>query len=68
MQQPQEAPISVGERVVVYGRPERAIVSHCSYNPLEARWVISLDWGEHGKSRVYDSDEGKIWFRYGQAS
>lgn len=30
----------------------------------EHRWRIDLDWGIHGTSRVYDSDEGQIWFRY----
>ncbi len=61
-------PVKKGERLVVYGRPERATVADCVYVPAEARWVIVLDWGEFGVSRVYDHDEGKVWYRYAQAS
>jgi hypothetical protein len=61
-------PVKKGERLVVYGRPEQAIVADCIYAPVEARWVIVLDWGQYGVSRVYDHDEGKVWFRYSQVS
>lgn len=61
-------PVKVGERLVVYGRPEAAIVSECSWNQDEVRWDIRLNWGPHGKSWVYGHDEGKVWFRYGKVS
>ena len=62
-----EAPISKGTRVV-YGRPEKVTVADVVFVPSELRWAIVLDWGPHGVSRVYDHDEGKVWFRYGQAN
>jgi len=58
-------PVQKGERVVVSGWNNQVTkVADCVYNPQEARWVIILDWGEHGISRVYDHDEGKTWYHY----
>jgi hypothetical protein len=58
-----DPPVKVGERLVVYGRPERAIVKGVVWHPLDHRWVIVLDWGMHGTSRVYGDDEDKVWYR-----
>lgn len=67
-------PIKSGERVVVNGNLQpyaKAIVLECVYNAQEARWGIILDWPEApggGRSRVWDTDEGKGWYRYASAS
>lgn len=64
-------PIKKGARVIVYGNLEAyatAIVVDCSYQQSESRWAIVLEWpnapGGPGYSRVYDTDEGKGWYRY----
>jgi hypothetical protein len=64
-------PIKTGERVVVYGNLQpyaTAIVVDLSYNHQEARWGIVLEWpnvpGGPATSRVWDTDEGKVWRRY----
>jgi hypothetical protein len=62
-------PIEKGALVVVYGR--RDIIPRVidvNYVDCEARWVITLDWGEFGLSRVYDHDEDKVWYRYSSAN
>lgn len=65
----QGVPIQKGERVVVSGWNNLDVrVADVVYQPSEARWVIILDWGEHGISRVYDHDEGKTWYRYGSTN
>jgi hypothetical protein len=52
---------------------ERVIVNHCSFpayvekiKPEDeaGRIEITIDWKEHGKSRVYLHDEGSTWVRY----
>lgn len=68
-------PIQKGERVVVGGNSQSyatAIVADCIFVPKENRWAITLEWpnippelgGGPGYSRVYDTDEGKGWYRY----
>lgn len=60
-------PIESGTRVVVYGNLQpyaKAIVAECVYKHDEGRWAIILDWGVHGMSRVCDTDEGNVWYRY----
>ena len=68
-------PILKGERVIVGGNLQPyalAIVANCVYHSAEARWCIVLEWpntpGGTSYSRVYDTDEGKIWYRYRSAS
>lgn len=56
-------PVKLGERLIVIGRPEKAIVDNALWVESEARWKIILDWGEHGMSRVWGDDEGKTWVR-----
>ena len=56
--------VQKGDRLVVYGRPEKAIVADVVPVPHEGRTAFVLDWGEYGTSRVYDHDEGKVWHRY----
>ena len=62
-------PIQIFTRVVVHGIDyAAAYVSSVEWVPDEARWLISLDWGEHGTSRVYSTDENKVWYRYATAN
>ena len=56
--------IKVGDRVVVYGLPQKAIVERVWYDTSSSATVIELDWGEFGHSRVYDYDENKTWYKY----
>lgn len=62
-------PVEIGERLIVQGiMYARAVVSEVKYLENEARWEIVLDWGEFGKSKVYDHDEGKVWYRFKSCS
>lgn len=68
-------PINKGERVVVNGNLQpyaTAIIVDCVYQAAEARWAVLLEWphapGGPGYSRVYDTDEGKGWYRYAATS
>ena len=49
-----------------------AYVVDCIYVPNESRWGIILEWpkapGGPSVSRVWDTDEGKGWFRYSGAN
>ena len=54
----------VSEDVVVHGMLNRpAKVSSLRWDDTFFDWIIELDWGEHGKSRVKLHDEDKIWYR-----
>jgi len=58
-------PIRKGERVIVSGWNDiDTRVANVEYVHGEARWKITLHWGEMGVSYVYDTDEGKRWRRY----
>lgn len=62
-------PVNIGERLIVQGITyAEARVESVRYLPSEDRWEIVLDWGEHGKSKVYDTDENKTWFRFNKAN
>ncbi len=58
-------PVRIGERVIVgdifYAK---SYVSAIEWDESTHRYVISLDWGEFGSSKVYCHDEGKIWERW----
>ncbi len=67
--------IEKGTRVVVGGNLQPyavALVADCVYNVEEARWGIVLEWpnapGGSAFSRVWETDEGKVWYRYGSCS
>lgn len=60
-----KSPLKVGDAIVVKGafahlpvKVERVV-----YEFENARTRIDLDWGEHGKSRVFAHDEGSVWHR-----
>lgn len=63
-------PPKVGDAIVVKGafahlpvKVERVV-----YEFENARTRINLDWGEHGKSRVFAHDEGTVWLRAGDCN
>ena len=57
--------IDIGTRVVVQGiMHAEARVKDVTWLEKESRWEIILDWGEHGTSKVYSSDENKVWYQY----
>ena len=58
-------PPRIGDRIVIFGfREYDAHVKEVKYIDTEARHHIILDWGIHGTSRIYDTDEGKVWYRW----
>lgn len=64
-----KSPLNIGERVVVSGiRFVVARVKYVEYIAKEVRSKITIDWGIHGTSYVWDHDEGKTWFRHDQSS
>jgi len=56
--------VKVGDRVIVSGRREKAIVTAIEWLESESRHVLRLDWGEFGTSRVYENDQGSVWNLY----
>jgi hypothetical protein len=57
--------IKVGDRLIVQGiMHAKAIVTEIVYLPKEDRHEIRLSWGEHGTSKVYSSDQDKVWYKY----
>lgn len=57
--------VKVGDIIIVHGMQAFAFVEEIEYEPETDRTILRLDWMEHGKSRVYLHDEGKIWYKYG---
>jgi hypothetical protein len=60
--------VQIGDRLVVQGMPFPAYVEAIEEDADTASTIIHLDWKEHGKSRVYLHDEGKVWYRYSDAN
>lgn len=60
--------VKVGDRLVVQGMPFPAYIERIEEDSSTASTVLHLDWKEHGKSRVYLHDEGKVWYRYDSAN
>ena len=59
----------VSEGIVVHGMLDRpAKVSSLRWDDTFFDWIIELDWGEHGKSRVKFHDEDKVWYRLSNKS
>lgn len=57
--------LKIGERIIVNGIDYAiARVKDITWNHDEVRWHIILDWGGHGTSRVCDTDENNVWYRY----
>jgi hypothetical protein len=53
----------VGERIVVYGLPQKAKVTSVYWDVTSFDWIINLDWGSDGTSKVKLHDQNKIWYR-----
>jgi hypothetical protein len=54
----------IGERLVVHGMSQKAIVDDVVWDAEVNSWKIILDWGSHGRSRVWAHDENTVWFRW----
>ena len=60
---------SVGDRIIVHGiMYATAKVANVVWDTETHRYVLTVDWGEHGYSRVFDHDEGNVWYRYKSAN
>jgi len=56
--------IKIGDRLVVGQMREfPAFVEAVDYSN-DIGTIIYLDWGIHGKSKVFAHDEGKTWHKY----
>lgn len=55
---------NIGEYLVVHRMSGyNCKITSISWCKKEHDWVIQLDWGKYGTSRVLARDEGKIWYR-----
>lgn len=50
----------VGDRLVVCDRPEKVVIERIE-KEHDGRVKLILDWGEFGKSRVWEHDQGSTW-------
>jgi hypothetical protein len=58
-------PVQGGDRIIIPTWEEmKVLVDYTEKDPFTGVVKIYLDWGIHGKSRVYAHDEGKTWTRY----
>jgi hypothetical protein len=56
---------NIGDRIIVHGmRHFQSVVHSIEWSDEISDWQINLDWGEHGRSRVWLRDENSVWFRY----
>lgn len=56
---------NIGDRLVVHGMLGFiATVESVTWDPKSIDWLIIIDWGKYGKSRVWARDEGSIWHRW----
>lgn len=58
-------PPKVGDRIVVYGYVDIPVTVE-SVERDKGTYIIHLNWGTFGKSRVYSHDEGDVWYRHSQ--
>jgi len=56
--------VKINDRLVVQGMSVPAYVEKIEFEPSTGRTVLSLDWKEHGKSKVYLHDENHTWYLY----
>ena len=55
---------AVGDRIVVHGMNHFTCVVHSTeWKEDVVDWKINLDWGAHGRSRVWLRDEDVVWYR-----
>lgn len=56
---------NIEDRLVVHGMTGFDVrVVSVEWIPAEVDWLIKLDWGDHGSSRVWARDEGNTWYRF----
>jgi hypothetical protein len=54
----------ISDVIIVHGMTfAPAKVESIVWNTNEHSYVIYLDWGTYGRSRVYPHDEGEVWYR-----
>ena len=39
-------------------------VESIRWDPQSVDWLIVVDWGSYGKSRIWARDEGSIWKKW----
>ena len=59
---------NVGDVIVVYGLSQKAKVASVTWDATFYDWIIKLDWGDHGTSKVKFHDENKVWYRWNQTN
>lgn len=59
---------NIGERIVVHGMQQKAIVENVTWIESVNDWKIELDWGQFGKSRIWLHDENVVWFRHSSSN
>lgn len=60
-----KTPPNIGDRLVVNGMSGFIVlVESVVWHSTSADWLIVIDWGKYGKSRVWARDEGSIWRRW----
>jgi len=55
---------AIGERLIVHGLQHHATIEDIVWDATVNSWKIILDWGPHGKSRVWSHDENRVWYRW----
>jgi hypothetical protein len=58
----------IGEKIVVYGMLQEAKVASVCWDTTSFDWIINLDWGFHGQSKVRLHDENKTWYRFSKVN
>jgi hypothetical protein len=58
----------VGDRIIVYGITKKAKVESILWDSTSFDWIIKLDWGDFGNSKVKLHDENKIWYRWSETN
>lgn len=62
-------PVKVGDILVVQGITyAKPTVFSVEWIKAEARWLIHLDWGQYGTSKVYCSDINKLWYKWNNSN
>ena len=57
-------PPNIGDKLVVHGMTGFVVrVQSVEWITKEVDWLIRLDWGQYGSSRVWLRDEGSVWRR-----
>jgi len=56
---------NIGDCLVVQGMSKmNSTVESIRWDPQSVDWLIVVDWGSYGKSRIWARDEGSIWKKW----